>query len=201
VTDILDMRQTNKTGFFIILTALACLAAVWCGCEEEASRNQPADVAESSAPEPDQITYNAHFLLYSGGHKTTDMLADTIMQYSKLDSTVAYNLYVEFYDTSGARTSTLTSDKGYIREKDNYLAVSGSVEVVSEDSTMVKTEFLEWIGAVDSVVTDSFVTVIYPNSDTITSYGMQSDPELKNIALTRVSGKITETEESKNEED
>lgn len=182
-----------RRKYHIILPAVLVgfLGLLVFGCsDEKLSSDNGEDYVEGA--QPDQITHNAHIFLYKGGYKTTDLTADEIRQFSALDSAVASRLTVDFFDTTGARVSTLTADEGYIREKDQYLAVSGSVVVVGKDSTRLETEYLEWDGEKDSVVTDSFVTVI-EKGDTLMSYGFQSDPELKDVTFKhRVSGRLSD---------
>jgi LPS export ABC transporter protein LptC len=196
----MNLKQLIKnSGILMGLSTALVLAVMASGCGDEGSNREIVETPGIGVLEPDQITTKAHIFLYSGGHKTTDLLADTIWQFTKLDSAVAYNLFIEFYDTTGARISTLTSQHGYIRQEDNYLAVSGSVVVIGEDSVRLETEYLEWDGVKDSVVTDSFVTVI-EGSDILMSYGFQSDPQLKNITFkNKVSGRLTDMEKAKDE--
>jgi LPS export ABC transporter protein LptC len=175
------------------------LAAI--GCDDDSAGTDSAEVAEVDSLVPDQITSNAHIYLYKGGFKTTDLLADEIRQFTVLDSTIALNLQVEFYDSAGTMISFLTANEGYIREKDNYLAVSGSVVVINGDSVRLETEYLEWDGAKDSIVTDSFVTVIEGNADTLMSYGFQSDPAMREVTFKRqVSGRLTDIEKVEDED-
>ncbi len=185
--------MTRKHRIILLAIMVGFLGLLIMGCgDDKVSSEGGEDFTEGA--QPDQITHNAHIFLYKGGYKTTDLTADEIRQFTTLDSAVASNLTVEFFDTTGARVSTLTAKEGYIREKDQYLAVSGSVVVIGEDSTRLETEYLEWDGGKDSVVTDSFVTVI-EKGDTLMSYGFQSDPELKDVTFKhRVSGRLSDVE-------
>jgi LPS export ABC transporter protein LptC len=170
------------------------------GCGEENSTTKASRVTPTDTLQPDQITYDAHIYLYRAGHKTTDLLADEIRQFTSRDSSVAINLHVQFFDTTGARMSTLTAKKGYIRERHNFLAVTGSVVVIGEDSSKVLTEYLEWDANKDQVVTDSFVTVIN-GEDTLRSYGMETDPKLENTTFKRkVSASLTDVEKVQDDE-
>jgi LPS export ABC transporter protein LptC len=178
-----------------VAASLLLLPALIIGCGDEGTDNKAPQEVITGAIRPHQVTQNAHFYLSSGGQKTTELTADEVWQFTRHDSTIAFNLYVEFYDSTGERVSTLTSDEGYIREKDNYMAVSGSVIVIGKDSVRLETEYLVWDGQKDSVVTDSFVTVIEGSGDSLMSYGFQSDPELK------VSGRLTDVEKIKDGND
>jgi LPS export ABC transporter protein LptC len=182
-----------------LAAVLAVSATLIIGCSEGDLRDKSTVTLPDSTVMPDQITSNARIYLYSGGHKTTDLRADELNQYTKLDSTLATNIEAEFFDSAGAVISTLAADSGYIRERDNFLAVSGSVVVVGEDSVRVETEYLEWDADAELVETDSFVTVI-KNNDTLTSIGMVTDPRLRDITFKKqVSGSLTDVEKMKNE--
>lgn len=169
------------------------------GCGEDNKYQKSSVPVLTGADQPDQITFKAHIFLYSGGRRTTDLHAQKIEQFTKRDSTIATDLNVDFFDSTGARVSTLTADKGYIREKDNFLAVSGSVVVVGEDSVQLRTVYLEWDAAHDKVVTDSFVTIVREN-DTLYSYGVETDPRLRNTIFKRqVRGQMTDIEKGSND--
>ena len=169
------------------------------GCSDDNIRDNDSPTLPLDKTSPDQVTSNARIYLYSGGHKTTDLQADELAQFTELDSTVATNVKAKFYDSTGALVSTLTSDFGYIREKDNFLAVSGAVEVFGRDSIQLFTEYLEWDAAREEVETDSFVTVIR-ESDTVRSIGMVTDPGLRNITFKKqVSGTLIDMEKLEDE--
>jgi LPS export ABC transporter protein LptC len=190
------MRE--KYRIFVIAALAGFLALLVLGCGEDKVSSEGVENLTEGV-QPDQVTHNAHIFLYKAGHKTTDLTADEIRQFTTLDSAVANNLTVDFFDTTGARVSTLTAREGYIREKDQYLAVTGSVVVIGEDSVRLETEYLEWDGDKDSVVTDSFVTVI-DKGDTLMSYGFQSDPRLKDVTFKhRVSGRLTDVKKKTDE--
>lgn len=179
---------------------MAILSLAVAGCGDSDIKSDNDQIADPDGIYPDQVTSNAHIFLYKGGFKTTDLLADEIRQFTSLDSTIAFNLKVEFFDSTGRMLSFLTADEGYIREKDNYMAVTGSVVVVNVDSLRLETEYLEWNGVKDSIVTDSFVTVIEGGADTLMSYGFQSDPAMKEVTFKRqVSGRLTDIEKVKDE--
>ncbi len=183
---------------YICLLILSVLLISGCG-DDRIETGTSYDAGLDSL-QPDQITSKAHIYLYKAGRKTTDLLADEIQQFTNLDSTIATNLYVEFFDTLGERMSSLDAKSGYIREKDNFLAVNGSVVLIGEDSVILLTEYLEWDSQKDSVVTDSFVTIIR-QGDTLTSYGMQSDPALKNISFKDASGRLSDIKKVQDETD
>ncbi len=184
--------------FLILLTGIFIIA-VGCSDSPDSSSNTHDVVLDSITP--DQVTSKARIFLYNGGIKTTDLHAEQLRQFSKLDSTIAFDLDVDFFDSTGVKISNLKADSGYIREKNNFLSVTGNVVVIGKDSVMVFTEYLEWDAANEMVNTDSFVVVIRDN-DTLTSYGMITDPKLENITFKRqVQTRISDIERVTNNED
>lgn len=193
------MKTVNITNLIYPLVFL--ILVLVSGCSEDSISQNGSAALPVDAITPDQVTSKARIYLYSGGHKTTDLRANELRQFTRLDSTVAIKLYIEFFDSTGARVSTLTADEGYIREKDDFLAVFGSVVAIGEDSVRVETEYLEWDATSELVETDSFVTVIR-NGDTLTSYGMITDPGLRDITFKKqVSGALTDMEKIKHEDE
>jgi LPS export ABC transporter protein LptC len=184
-----QMRKLFITAYLVLFATVA-----WNGCSEEQQQQPVIDKSSSRAMEPDQVTSDARIYLYNEGRRTTDIRAERIDQYTQLDSTIAYGLNVDFYDSTGSFVSNLEADSGYIREKQNYLAVSGNVVVISADSARLETQFLTWDAARDSVVTDSFVTITR-GDDILTGYGLVTDPRLETITIKRqVSGKFHDAE-------
>jgi len=182
------MKHKHQKALIIIPSLIFLLAGLL-GCDSESRRQTASTAVTVDTVQPDQITSEAHIYLYSGGFKTTDLRADEIYQFTDLDSMMAVNLEADFYDSTGSRISTLTANSGYIRETDNFLSVTGNVIVIGEDSIRIETEYLEWDAANDRVDTDSFVTVIQ-RGDTLQSYGVITDPRLRDITFKRqVSGR------------
>lgn len=191
--------RSIDSRYSLLLGAVIALGIALSGCGRDSQPPGADGTAVVDSGGPDQVTSNARIFLYSEGRKTTDLRADRIMQYTAKDSTVAEQLDVDFYDSSGVKISNLVARRGYIREMDNFLAVNGSVRVLGEDSVCLFTEYLEWDAGQDRVVTDSFVTIIQ-NQDTIRSYGVETDPRLRNITFKRkVSGRLTDMEKVRHE--
>jgi len=184
----------------IILISAILIISGLIACSDDNPKMGETAETPTNFGQADQVTSQAHIYLYSGSRKTTDLRADELHQFSKLDSTVAYNLDVDFFDSTGQIVSNLVAREGYIREQDNFLAVSGSVVVRSRDSARLNTEYLEWDAGRELVSTDSFVTITYADGSVTNSLGMESDPQFKDIRLKkRVSGRVQDVEKLKDE--
>jgi LPS export ABC transporter protein LptC len=166
-----------------------------CGSKNEIKA--PSSGPDStSAPKirPDQQLRNARIFLYNKAIRTTDIQADYIEKYDKFDSTLAWNLKVDFFDSAGAEISNLTADSGLVRERTNSMVANGHVIVVSADSSRLETEQLLWNARENKIETDKFVRIIQ-KGDTTTGYGLEADQRLTRIKIKKqVSGALKSTE-------
>jgi len=164
----------------------------------ETSEDRSTDIQDSTTVaivRPDQEIYDARISLYDGAHKTTDLFADYIEKFEKLDSTQAKKLNVYFFDDEGKQISNLIADSGIVREQVNFMEVFGHVVVTTEDSAVLYTEQLRHNTTNDKIESDVFVRIIQ-KGDTIQGYGFESDRKLRNIKIKeRVSGTLKGTEE------
>lgn len=193
--------MNNLTTKFILYAIIAIYAMVIAGGCDEGSQLDIKDMAApSDTAEPDKVTEQARYSLYTAGHKTTYIRADRLDKFTRRDSMVAINIDIDFYDSTGVIVSNLVAREGYIRERDDFLAVTGSVVIIGEDSVRIETEYLEWDNENERIRTDSFVTVIYSNGNVLYSYGIESDAKLENIEFKKqVSGRLTDMGKRKNE--
>lgn len=98
------------------------------------------------------------------------------------DSILIYEVSVEFYDKEGEYYSTLTSDSGIVYSENGDMTAKGHVVVVSKDSTILKTDYLDWNNKRQKILTDDHVEITKENS-IITGKGMESDPNLEHIVI------------------
>jgi LPS export ABC transporter protein LptC len=184
----------RKFSQILILVLVACVVN---GCGSKNEIKAPADAADSSGSgkiRPDQIMRNAQIYLYDKGLRTTDVYADYIEKYEKLDSAMAWGLKVHFFDSTEHEISNLRADSGLIRERTNQMTAYGHVVVISEDTSRLETEQLYWNSAQNKIETDKFVTIIQ-HGDTLRGYGLVADQRLTKITIKRqVSGTFKNTE-------
>ena len=167
----------------------------FCACDNNSERNdsagESAKSSDSTLVRPDQQFRNAHIFLYNGSQITTDIKASYIEKYDKQDSTLAWDLEVFFFDSTGAQKSHLISDSGLIREQVNLMDVYGNVKIIGDDSATLYSEHLNYNSIKNLIATDSFVTILPNDEDTIRGYGFEADPKLGNWSLKRqVSGSM-----------
>jgi len=92
-----------------------------------------------------------------------------------------------FYDTHGNHTSKMTSRRGKVNDETQDLEATGKVVIVSDSGTTVRTEKIFWDNATQKIHSDAFVEITSPR-EVLRGYGFESDQDLKNYKVFRVTG-------------
>ncbi len=184
------MHPSLTSGIHRHLWRTLCLIALLLGVvsctDEEPTVKPPAEQYPSSE------ATNATTVFLTGSVVTTKIKSGRIVSYSDQDSAWAFNLVVDFFDSSGAHTSRLRSDSALIRERRRVLDVFGNVKVTTDKGTTLSSQHLAWSDSSRTISTDSLV-VITRGEDVMSGYGFRSDPELTHIVFRRqVSGLISD---------
>lgn len=173
---------------------LVVLSALLSACADTEQR--PREPSDEKIP--DSIIYDATVALTSEGKKEAVIYADTLSVFDREDSTAARGVKVDFYDDEGSYRSTLTSERGLVRQSSREIWVWGDV-VVNSDTSRLETESLHWDPARQLIVTDDFVR-LYRGTDMVSGYGMEADSRLEHVRILRdVKGTITEVPETDEE--
>ena len=99
------MRHHFSQGLALTFLA-ALLAAIVVGCSED----QPVKKPVIAQQFPSSEAYNATTDFLRGSTVTTRLKSGRIVRYADQDSAWAYELNVDFYDSTGAHTSNLVAD-------------------------------------------------------------------------------------------
>lgn len=149
---------------------------------------------------PDSVIETANIVLMSEGNREAVINAGRLVVFDKEDSTLAYDLKVDFYNEKGEYLSTLVSNEGLVRQKRQELTVWGDV-VVTSDSSRLETQSLTWDPLRKLITTEDFVT-LHKGGDVVTGYGMEADNRLQNVRVLRgVKGRISDIPSSEEELD
>jgi len=99
------------------------------------------------------------------------------------------NIKVEFFSKDGrSRVSLLTADSAKIDDKTKNMTAWGKVVVVADSSgTVIETSLLMWDNGSQKLYSTEFVTITSPN-ERIQGYGFESDQNLTNYKIFKVSG-------------
>lgn len=167
---------------FRYLTSLLVLVALAAGCSQhDASKDSPPPPIDS-AHLPDSEVRGATIYLYHRGELTTEIRADRILKFESIDSTMGYQLDIDFLDSAGRVTSNLVSDSGVIRETSNHLQAYGHVVVNTSDSLKLETDFLTWNPEINKIQTDAFVKFTRDGS-VFTGWGMEANRDLSRLRI------------------
>ncbi len=168
--------------FCRLLTSLLILAALVAGCSNQnASKDSPPATVDSASL-PDSEVSGATIYLYNRGELTTEIRADRILKFEAADSTMGYQLDIDFLDSAGQVMSNLVSDSGVIRETSTHLQAYGHVVVDTHDSLKLETDFLTWNPEINKIQTDAFVKFT-KDGNIFTGWGMEANRDLSRLRI------------------
>jgi LPS export ABC transporter protein LptC len=179
---------------YIVGFLLAAGVIVSDGCDSQKSVKPDRSSLGDSARLPDSELRGAEISLYEGSVITTGIKADRILKFEPQDSAVAYNLKIQFFDSSGKAVSDLIGDSGIVREEKGLFEIYGNVVAQSMDrNTQLETDYLKWNPQINKIQTDAFVKITKGN-DVITGWGLETDRRLSRVKILRqVSGTVSES--------
>jgi LPS export ABC transporter protein LptC len=176
----------------VLMAALVALALTGCGGDNGNTSNVAS--ANDSLTRPDSEVSGAKIYLYDKGQVTSSIISDKIIKFEEKDSTMAYQLDIDIYDSTGHVSTEVVGDSGIIREAKGVINIYGNVVVITDDSTKLETEYLWWDSNTDRIKTDAFVRITR-GEDVITGWGLDADNRLKDFKiLSQVSGTIEDPE-------
>lgn len=186
------MRGTVAITIMILLGLMAA-------CSQKTVSEGDQTKSADSVLRPDSEVFGATIYLYDRDQRTTEIRADRIRRFEAIDSTMAYVLDIDFFDSLGEITSNLVGDSGVIREKSDRFQIYGRVVVVTRDSARLETDYLDWDPEVGKIRSDAYVEFTR-GEDIMTGWGMEADPDLGRLKILRgVSGTVTESQDLKEE--
>jgi LPS export ABC transporter protein LptC len=137
------------------------------------------------------VLQKATIVMTSSGLRQAVIYADTLYVFDREDSTAAHNIKVKFYNEKGLYQSTLTANRGLVRQKLQVFSVWGNV-VVENDTSRLETESLNWDARRNLITTNDYVS-FKKGTDIVTGYGMEADSKLDNVRILRdVAGRVHE---------
>ena len=171
------------------------LVAIIAGCSSRERTETDTARTSDTASRPDSEVRGATIYLYEAERVTAEIHATRILKYQAKDSTMAYTVNVDAFDSLGALSTTLVGDSGLVREESGIMDVFGNVVVSTPDKATLQTDYLYWDSRTEKIHTDAFVRITR-GQDTMTGWGLEADEKLTRLKiLNRVSGKLTETKD------
>jgi LPS export ABC transporter protein LptC len=165
---------------------LPLLAVLFVACEEKIKPSVLPAVDSQTIPQ--QESWNSHIVISDSGLVRAVIDAGYLSVYEGSQQThMSEGVVVHFFDTGGKQTSVLTSKEAIVDEHTDNLEAIGSVLVVSNDSTKLRTEHLYWDNQRQLVHTPEFVTIHSPK-ESLQGHGFESDQSLRNYKIFHVTG-------------
>ncbi len=177
-----------------LFTYIICLVitVIGLGCGDSESGKTEVASATDSLDLPDSELGVATIRLHNRDRVTTEINAEVIRKYEKLDSTMAYVVNINIFDSTGRATTNIVGDSGIIRETSQRIDMYGNVVVITDDSIQLNTEYLYWLGKDAKIHSNVFVEITV-GDDVMTGVGLEADQDLFPFRiLDQVSGKITD---------
>lgn len=139
---------------------------------------------------PDQIGWNIEVVFVDTSFTKAILNATKARVFQKQSVTyLDSGLTVRFYSReTGKKISTLTADSAKIDDRTRDMTAEGNVVVISDSSHIkLQTNVLQWIALRQKLYSSEYVVITTPN-EIIRGYGFESDPNLVNYKIMRVSG-------------
>jgi LPS export ABC transporter protein LptC len=173
----------HLAGGLFVLAAALLLAA---GCRKEKTA---VPLEGQNVEIPDQEGWNSQV------HATKNGRPEAVVEYGHMkrfsnrkkvlfDEGVA----VDFFDLNGRKRTHLTADRGEMNEATNDITAHGHVVVVSDTGITVYTESLGYRQATGKIYSDVDVVLISTKGDTLYGTGFESDTQLRNWRVKKLSG-------------
>ena len=165
------------------------LLLILIGCEE----SKPPQVINNSNQfdlSADQISWNVTVFFYDSSFTKAILRADKARIYqTRAETLLDDNVIVEFFSKeTNKRASRLTADSARVDDKTKDMIARGRVIVISDkNQTKLETSVLYWNNQTQKMYSPEFVRINSPK-EKIQGYGFESDQNLNNYRIFKVSG-------------
>jgi len=147
----------------------------------------PNNTGQNTQDIPSQESWNSTVIFSDSGMTKAVLKAGHISVYTNKGYTlIDSGAVVDFYKDTTV-VSTLTGKRGKIDDKTKDIEIYDSVTVVNNEGSELKTQVLLWNNKTQRVSSNEFVKIKTP-SETIEGIGFESDQNLKNYKIFKVSG-------------
>jgi hypothetical protein len=192
----------------------ACIGAAIAllGCERQATSPAAGVGLDESAPQ--QVSYEARFVMRHGPQRRAAIAAGRMEQYDRGDSTFALlaglpdsvrvgspdstrppsdrtsqRVTAWLFDAEGDSSAVLTADSLIYYDRQGQFDAFGDVLVVTQDRKRLRSSFLTWDEADRKIRTDRFVRITTP-SERVEGYGLVADENLDTYQIGRFTAQV-----------
>lgn len=132
-------------------------------------------------------------VMHRAEHDKVKMIlrAKKVQQFQNGDQEFPEGIYIEFFDPTGTKTSTLRANTAHFYKQENRWKGQGKVEVFNiEKGQQLHTEELFWNPTQRKIYTDKFVT-IKDQTDVIYGTGMIANQDMSNYSIKNITGTLS----------
>lgn len=121
---------------------------------------------------------------------TVKIKAKRVSEFQSGDRDFPEGVYIEFFDETGAITSTLSANKAFYSKEENKWLGQGKVEVKNvQKKEQLNTEELFWFPAKKNITTDKFVTIRTDN-EVLYGTGLEAKQDMSEYQIKKVEGEF-----------
>lgn len=176
------MRSSRTRRMAVPLLAALLAAGVAVGCGDKRPVNPAAETGEL----PDQEVSDFVLTETNQGTPAWTLYARYAATYSARNTITARAVRVDFFDSEGKATSTLTAREGEINQSTRNMVARGNVVLRSTEGTRMTSQELRFLNQAQQIlVPDDQLVRVERGGDVLTGYGFQSDPELRHFEFKR----------------
>jgi LPS export ABC transporter protein LptC len=169
----------------LLLPILGILVVSGCG-EPHSDSSAPV---EEQKEFPSQEGWNSTYRISRAGRPQAVIRYGHMSQYDSRKTTYFdEGVIVDFFDETGRHSSKLTSDRGIYNIATNDVYGVGNVVVVSDTGVTLYTEKIRWDQTREKIISDTLVTVVTEDSDTLYGRGFESMPDLSKMVFKEIRG-------------
>ncbi len=174
--------MASQKLFFAVSLFLLLIWYSSCG-----DKFKPDQINTNSDDAPSQESWNSTVIFTDSGMTKAVMQAGHISVYTiKGFTLIDSGAKVDFYKDEKI-VSTLTGRRAKIDDRTKDIEIYDSINVVNYEGSELKTEKLLWTNKTQRVSSDEFVKINTP-TESIEGVGFESDQNLKNYKIFKVSG-------------
>jgi LPS export ABC transporter protein LptC len=149
----------------------------------------PVTATQAALDSADQVLIGMSHYVTDAGVLRARVRADTAFFFSGTQRAELRNVHVTFYDATGKATSTLTAREGTNYWRTGDMEARGNVVVVRDkDGGTMRTEVMYYNQVRNEVTSDRHFVFDSPDRH-IEGEGFTSDPEFRNVAAKRPTGR------------
>jgi LPS export ABC transporter protein LptC len=179
-------RRRNHTSRNHVIFFSFLLVLVVSACEERIKPSVMTDLKSRDLPSHE--SWNSTITFSDSGRIQGVLRVGHLEKFEQAQRTLLDGgLHVDFFDTNGNHTSTLTALNGTVDDRTHDLEARGNVVVVSDSGRTLQTEQLFWKNSTRRVHSELFVKITSPKEE-IQGQGLDSDETLRNYKIYRVTG-------------